>query len=320
VPSEDQLSWWPSKQVIPGSPVEFSDSFVQNIDSKIGAIKSVGVLDDKIIFGGPTSLFYVVGNGPALNGLSNDYTDAQLISSDVGCQNQASMILMPFGLMFQSQKGIYLLDRSLAVQYIGADVEAYNSYTVTSAQLMNDVNQVRFTLSNGTELVYDYYYKQWDVFAGLLVNDSGIFQNQHTILKSSGVIWQESPGVYSDNAVVIPLKIQSNWMSFANIQGFQRVYSFLLLGEYKSPHTLTVNIYTDFNDTTPSQVVTIPVLTNPGDYQYRVFLSKQKTESVKIEIIESQDSPGEGFSITSMAFIVGVKQGAFKVSAAKSFG
>lgn len=322
VPSENKLSWWYSKQVIPGLPVEFSDLFVSNIDSRINKITAVYALDDKLIFWGPTSIFYVVGDGPTSSGLNNTFTDAQIITSDVGCTNQASIVLMPLGLMFQSAKGIYLLDRSLAVQYIGADVEAFNNITITSAQLMNSVNQVRFTLQSGGFLVYDYYYKQWDTFTGLTANDSCLFQNQHTIINPSGAISQESPGTFADGSNVINISLQSNWMSFANIQGFQRVYSFLFLGEWKSPHTLTINIYSNFNEATPAQTVTIPYLTQPSVYQYRLFMNEfcAKSESIKIEIIESQTSPGEGLSISSMAFIVGTKQGLFKVPASESYG
>lgn len=318
---EQPLSWWYSKQVVPGVPVEFSDSFVNNIDSRIKQVTAAYALDDKIIFFGPTSIFYVVGDGPTANGLNNTFTDAQLVTSDVGCSNQASIVLMPFGLMFKSAKGIYLLDRSLAVQYIGADVESSNDFDITSAQLMNSVNQVRFTLSNGTELVYDYYYKQWDVFAGLSANDSVIFQEQHTFINSNGDIWQEAPGVFSDDGAIIPFHLVSNWLSFANIQGFQRIYSFLALGEWKSPHTITINIYSSFGGDTPTQTTVIPFLTEPTVYQYRVFMNAltAKNESIKIEIIESQDSPGEGFSLSNMAFIVGVKTGLNKLPASKSY-
>ena len=66
--------------------------------------------------------------------------------------------------MFQSAKGIYLMDRSLeSIKYISDAVEAYNSYTVTSSKLITSLNQVRFTLSGGVVLVYDYFVDQWSV-------------------------------------------------------------------------------------------------------------------------------------------------------------
>jgi hypothetical protein len=327
--AEDQLSWWYSQQTIPGTPVSFSEEFFENLDSRIGQAFCVAAMDDKLVFfgNGALPIFYVVGTGPSPNGTNDDFTDAIPIPSVVGCTNQASIVVTDWGIMFQSpSKGIYLLDRSLNVSYIGADVEAFNGVPVTSAQLMDNETQVRFTLNNGTELVYDNYYKQWDVFTDLSANDSGIFQQLHTFINPSGAIWQESPGTFTDNGSAILMHLKSNWMSFANIQGFQRVYSFLLFGEYKSPHTLTINIYTDFNFSTPMQTVTIPVLSNPSPlpYQFRVFMDEytMKCEAIQIEIIESQPSGsyGEGFSLSNMAFIVGVKKGLQKVTAAQSFG
>lgn len=328
IPSESPLEWWFGQQTIPGVPVQFSDVFTENVDSKIGGITAVGAMDDKIIFfgNGPTPIFYVVGTGPSPNGSNNDFSDATPVASDVGCQNQSSVVLTPVGLMFQSPKGIYLLDRSLEVSYIGADVEGFNSISVTSSQLMDDVNQVRFTLANGTELVFDYYYKQWDVFTDLNANDSGLFQTNHTIINPSGAVWQESPGTFTDNGAAILLSLTSNWMSFDNIQGYQRIYSLLFLGEWKSAHTLTFNIYTDFDDSSPLQTTVVPMLTDPSpaDYQFRVFMNDlvAKCQSIKIQITESQPAGqfGEGLSISNLAFIVGTKQGLNKVTAAQSFG
>lgn len=53
------------------------------------------------------------GNGPDATGANSDYGDPTLITSDVGCINDNSVVIMPQGLMFQSAKGIYLLDQSL---------------------------------------------------------------------------------------------------------------------------------------------------------------------------------------------------------------
>ena len=47
------------------------------------------------------------------------------------------------GVFFKSAKGIYLLDRSFQVHYIGADVEAYNALTIVGAAVVPDTNSVR---------------------------------------------------------------------------------------------------------------------------------------------------------------------------------
>ena len=109
-------------------------------------------------------------------------------------------------------------------------------------------------------------------------------------------------------------------MTLAGVQGFQRVYKLLILGEYKSPHTLAINIYQDFSST-PTQTVSIPVLSDPGVYQHRVFIKQQKCESIKIDIQETPSATlGEGCQISNLAFEVGIKKGLNKIPAAKSYG
>lgn len=318
---ESPLSWGYSKQVIPGSPVEFnSELFTQAIDPKGGPLTALAEMDDKIILFKYGFMFYVVGEGPTPSGLNNDYQDPQVISTDTGCNNQNSIVLTPIGLMFQSPKGIYLLNRALQVSYIGAEVEGFNSATVTSAILVNSLNQVRFTLNTGVCLVYDYYFQQWSVFTNINAADSTQFQNQHTYISPSGVISQEDMNVFTDNGAFIPLFMQTSWFSFAGLQGFERFYKMLLLGDYKSPHTLNITVAFDFNSSSTS-IDPIPVLTNPGVYQYRIFMPQQKCEAFQLTIGDSQTSPfGEGFSISAITLEVGLKQGLFKMPSSSSYG
>lgn len=322
VPSETPLSWWYSKQVLPGSPVEFSDLFVNNVDARIGKITALGVLDEKIIFFGPTSKYFVVGDGPAPSGANNDFSQAQHITGSTGCSNQASVLEIPIGLIYQDpSKGIYLLDRSLQENYIGKEVEQFNARTVTSSQTVPGSTSVRFTLDDGTVLIYDWFEGQWgaDPFPAA-VSSSTIFQNQFTYIQANGAILKQDPTLFTDNAAFIPMNATTGWISFAGVEGFQRVKRLLILGNYKSPHTLTINIFSDFNEAAPTQTITIPVLSDPGVYQYRIHILQQKCESIKIQILESQSTPyGEGYSLSTMAFEVGVKEGPMKLSAGKSF-
>lgn len=322
VPSESQLSWWFSKQVIPGSPVEFSDSFVQNVDSRIGAITAVGVLDEKIVLFGATSKYYVVGDGPAASGANNDFSQAQHITGSTGCSNQSSILEIPVGLLYQDPtKGIYLLDRSLQEQYIGQEVEAYNSDPITSAQTIPGTTSVRLTLTSGTVLIYDWFYGQWgaDPYAAEVIS-SVISGGKFTSVQANGLVQQETIGTFTDNSSAITMSLTTGWINFAQVQGFQRVYELLILGNYKSSHSLNVVIYSDFDDVTPTQTVVIPVTSDPGNYEYRIRLIKQKCTSVKIKIFDSnQAGTGESLSLSNMAFVVGVKKGLNKLSAARSY-
>lgn len=321
---ENPYQWGYSKEVIPGSPVEFNYlEFVENVNQSVGALSAAHEMDDKLIlFGSSGKKFYVAGDGPSAAGTNDDYTEATEIIGTTTCTNQSSIVKTPIGIFYQDPiKGIWLLDRSLQEQYIGAEVEMYNSSTITSAQLYPTQNKVMFTLSSGINLIYDYYVKQWEVdpFASNSAMDSTIYQNKLTYSQPNGIVLQQTPGQFTDNGSFIPMSLITNWFSFAGIEGFQRVLELQILGTWKSAHTLTINIYTDFS-TTPVETITIPVLTRPPLYQYRIKPIGGKCEAMQIEIIESQTSSfGEGLAISNLAFRVGVKKGLNKLPAGESY-
>ena len=106
----------------------------------------------------------------------------------------------------------------------------------------------------------------------------------------------------------------------AGLQGYERFYKVLVIGHYKSPHNLTFNAFFDFDEDSFQETV-IPVETDPGVYQYRIFLSRQKCESIRFSLEDSELSPlGEGFYLSAIAFEVGIKKGLNKMAAAVSYG
>lgn len=341
LPEEDPNQFWYSKQVVPGVPVEFSDLFVENMDEAGGPLVAAARLDSVLILFKETLLYYLTGTGPDNTGAQNDFSDPQPIACDGGCIDKRSVILTPAGLMYKSQKGIYLLDRSFSAHYIGADVEAFNDSNILSVNLIENTQQVRFCLDNGTALVYDYYMSQWAVFTNHKAVDSVIFQDQFCYLTIGGQVLQETPGQFTDNGEFIKLRLVTAWLSFAGLQAFQRVYKLLLLGEYNTPHNLTVSASYDFNPySTQAAVITAGALLQTGVYgsdatygdttpyggafplyQFVVELARQKCETIQIAIEDNQtnSSFGESCSLSSLEFEVGLKKGTNKMSPANSF-
>ncbi len=336
IPSETKNEYWISKEIIPGVPASFTDLFVKSINAFGGKETAVAQMDEKLIFFKRNCIMYTAGDGPDDTGARDDLDQPQLITTDVGCQNPRSVVIMPQGLMFQSTKGIYLLDRSLNASYIGADVEAYNNLEITSAQLITDTNQVRFTSATGTCLMYDYYFGQWSTFTNHKAVDSCIFENQFTYLDEDGNVWKETPGQYLDGAQPYKIKIRTSWLQFAGLQGFQRIYQMMILGDYKSLHKLICSIAYDFNPN-PIQQTYI----NAGEdlqplaygvsspygadevyggefplYQYRVDMDRQKCQAIQF-ILEEVPLPeyGESLSLSGFTTLVGVKQGLYKIPA-----
>jgi hypothetical protein len=336
-----------SKQVIQGTPVEFSDLFTLYVAPTIGAQGSTGgmkcifPMDDKLIIFKEDAIYYIVGNGPDNTGANNDFSEPVFITSTVGCDNKRSIVSMPQGLMFQSDKGIWLLGRDLSTQYIGASVEDFNAFTVLSAQTIPSTNQVRFNLSNGTTLMYDYYFGQWETFTGASAISSTLYQRLQTYINSYGKVYQETPGTYLDGTNPVLMSFKTGWFNLAGLQGFERAYFMYFLATYISPHILTVGISYDYNPSIVQQATIYPVNYNgaygsdslygaPQNYggngsieQWRIFFDRQKCQAIQITVTEHFDpsfgtQAGAGLTMSGINLVVGLKDGHPRINSALS--
>jgi hypothetical protein len=322
-------------------PVEFNDSLFITLDDFGGPATSLAVMDDHIIIFKERALFALTGEGPNNLGEQDDFRQPYLISSDAGCIQPNSVVRTPSSIMFQSDKGIYEVLRGFAVQYIGAPVEKYNSSTISSATLLETTNEVRFTTAAGRALVYDYFHQRWTTFTNMTAQDATSYQNRYVYIRPDGTVMSETPNYYYDNGSYIKTKLVSAWISLGGIQGFERLYQMELLGNYKASHKLRVAMAYDFVDAYLHDTVinATPVL-NPsfygkdtygtetpygGDgllYQFRIFPKIQKCQSFKIciEDFSGTENGGEGYTLSNIAAIVGIKTGLNKLAAQRSFG
>lgn len=331
IDAEDRNRLWYSKQLIESVPVEFSDLFTyfvaptQGGQGSTGKCTAIGYLDDKLIIfkGEGNAIYYINGAGPDNTGANNQYSQPIFITSPVGCTNQRSITLTPNGLMFQAAnaKGIWLLGRDLGVSYIGSAVESYNAYTVTSAVTVPNTNQVRFTMSDGTTLVYDYYVEQWSTFTGVNAASSCIYDSAHSLLSTGGTAYKQTAGTYVDGATSVTMSFTTGWINLAGLRGYERSYFFFLLGTYLSAHTLTFQIYYDYDDTVVQTSTFTPSDLSANDIEdVRVFLTNQRCKAFKLTVTESVSASGAGLTISGIQAMVGLKKSYATISAAKSVG
>lgn len=348
VDAEDPNLLWFSKQVIEATPVEMSDLFTFYVapttaaQGSTGPITALAPMDDKLIIFKENAIYYINGTGPDNTGSNNNYSQPIYITSTVGCANQSSIVFMPSGIMFQSSKGIWLLGRDLSTQYIGAPVEQFNSSLVQSAVNVPETNEVRFTLSTGQTLMYDYYYQQWGAFVGVPAISSCVYQGLHAFLNSYGKVLQEDPGSYLDDSNPVLISFTTSWLNLAGISGYQRIYEFQLLGDYISPHLLSVYVAFDFG--APIQHSMIHPTNYTGSYgsdsafgqtsqfggpgnleQWRVQTQIQKCQVFQITIQEVFDSTfgvlaGQGLNLSGINCVIGVKKGYRPLKGANSVG
>ena len=352
VDAEDRNLLWYSKQCIEATPVEMSDLFTVFIPPTVatatGEITALSPMDDKLIISkGGNSFVYINGSGPDNTGANSQYSPPIFITSTVGCANQKSIVLIPQGMMFQSNKGIWLLGRGLDTSYIGAAVEDFTTgATVLSAVTVPETNQVRFTLDTGITLMYDYFYGQWGSFVGTPSLSSCIWQDLHTFINSYGAAYQESPGAYLDGSNPVLMKFRTGPIRIGELQHYQRAYFFYLLGDYISPHKLVVSMAYDYSNS-PSQSVIItptnfstPYGSGPSQSPYgqgnpyggpgisenwRVFLERQRCMAISLTCQEVYDASlgvpaGAGLTLSGINMVCAFKKPFRPQSAAHSAG
>ena len=322
-----------SKQHVTDEGVAFSDLFNIQVGNQGGAVTALAVLDEKLVLLKETSLYILSGEGPTDTGAQNDFLNPQQVSSDVGCTEPESVVETPQGIMFKSAKGIYLLTRSLEVQYVGAKVEDFNALDVSGAVVVPNQNQVRFTTTAGTTLVWDYFFQQWNTFNNQAAISCVGWQNQFVFLSSAGDSWKEVDGSFSDNGIPIRSRIGTQWFQVGGLQGFQRVYRGIILGQYVGEHRLRVRVAYDFEDFYREDFLMEPAPVVLGDvfgtgvfgsgdfgggtgvYQFEFKPARQKCQAMRILIEDTfPENQGTGsFNITGLTLVIGVKGGTNRI-------
>jgi len=355
IDAEDQNLLWFSKQVIENVPVEMSDLLTLYVAPTTSAQGSTGTLtalypmDDKLILFKKDAIYYINGTGPDNTGAQNGYSQPIFITASVGCANPNSIVLIPSGLMFQSDKGIWLLGRDLSTNYIGAPVESYNSQIVLSATNVPGTTQARFILGDNVTLMYDYFFNQWGTHTNIAAISSTLYQGKHTYLNSYQQVYQETPGTYTDGSEPVLMSLTTSWINVAGLQGFERFYFANLLGTYITPFKLSVGLAYNYNPSFTQAISVTPDnytpawggmaqwgsdswgasagvnSSNANVFSARLFPNMQKCESFQVTIQEIYDPSfgvpaGEGLSLSGLALIVGMKRGFRTQSARRSYG
>lgn len=293
-----------------------------------GAITGLASMDDKLIVFKERAIYALYGDGPGPSGQGQAFGLTR-IAADTGCSSGYSIVTTRDGVMYKAPVGICLLSRSLQVQYVGAPVEdVVNEYgTFTSAVTHPTESWVLFTLGpntngHGVTLMYDYFYQKWSKWffkvnsvADKVVQAADVSNGLYTWITSDAKPCQESTA-YLDDGAYVSMTIETAWLKFAGLVGFQRVRDVLLLGEAVAPHDLQLSFATNYDDSAYSQSLTFSssVLVWPSE-QFGAKIINQKSSSLRIKIkdIQGAVNPGSGAGpiIAGLGLSLGVKGNLF---------
>ena len=222
-------------------------------------------LDDKLVIGTANGIFIVYGQGPADNGQGSDLTIPQPIACDSGPIDWRAGIVFPGGLIYRSQTGFMLCDRSLNVSWIGKDVvDLLTQYpTVLSAVTVPTATQLRFLCqaANGQTvvLVYDYLVQKWLQHSYLWASRGASLMltgttpqnpSSYAMLGADGAFWQEqqpsAAQAYMDETetgifTFVSTNYTSAWFKIQGVNGYQRVTQVQVLFEEQDDAGIGMN-------------------------------------------------------------------------------
>lgn len=351
ITKDDPISLSYSQMKLAYNGFEFNEStFIIDVLDKRGiaedSLKGFIAMDGRLLVFKETSVLYINGFGPSRANTNDDFSMPQLITTDTGCTEPRSIVMMPQGVMFKSDKGIYIINRKLEAQYIGAPVERFNSYTITSAILNEGSNEVRFTTLEGKLLVYNYFTNAWSWFNDLPCISACVWNNKYTILTTDNKVFVENK---THNKIVegvtqteIVQKISSPWIKMDKVQGWEKAYAVRVVGFYKSLHQLKMKVFYDYELYASEEYLIDPlaesqynIVTRPtnediengtatnGVYQMVIDLIRKNCQAFRLEItdvpLDISSNTGECFALSNITLTVGVKKGAAKIQALKSY-
>lgn len=340
----DEDTIWYSKTLLSFEGPAFNEALtIQAFDG--GRVTALATLDGALVIFKRGSIWLVEGDGHDDTGNNSTLTEPRRVSSDAGCIDFRTVAVIPEGLMFQSERGIYLLSRALDVTFVGEDVadktQASGAY-LTSAVVVPTQNQVRFSRAltgaqNGLwdVLVYDYLNRAWSVFryhdawfaAQRGAQGACLINGVYTYVTPDGQEYEENTGTYLDLGTTwVTMRVQTAWIPLSgSLQGSQRVWRAGILAERASAHGVTLTVDVDYDQANPQTATfTEATVTALGTVeQLEIRPVKQRCTAIRLKFEDSAPAvlgSGQGASLDAVSLEYGVLPGKGRRLAASQKG
>jgi hypothetical protein len=340
VASAEVGSWlYPSKPFYPGRAPEFNAGQYLDIDPSSGPIIGLAALDENIIIFKSDRVYVLSGNGPDATG-NGSFNPPQNLSIDTGLLDPKSIVTTEAGVYFRSTRGLQLLNRSLQLNWVGQNIDGYlngTNATVTSAAVDAPTCTVRFSLSTGPVLVYDYTNQVWSTYSyahynngtSLYVQSMAMDPTQKNLWISwfatvpaatNGIAYEPTLNITSfvDGATNVNATVQSGHVQLAGPLGYGRARRCNIYGTIITPGVnISIFFIYDNGSQTSSQIVyTLPGATPNVPFAVRVRVPRQICRTISVRIVMSTAT--EACVISGVEFETLVKSGALRTADAAS--
>lgn len=268
-----------------------------------GNIRSLGVLDDKLIVFCENDILFLAGLGPDATG-AGGFTPLTPIPTAEPIKDDLSVIEIASGLLYSSESGISLIARDLSTRTFTQETfEFLNDVSVLGTVFHNKRKTAYFLLNNNSILSVCETTLQFThiplAMQGTAIESIGLYNDQ--IMLSSSVEQFSGGSVRSlfletsigvDGSTNYEYLYDTGWIPMDGPQGYVNVRSIQLLAKLGADaatqpgEVITCKIYYDYDNTT-AETHTEALGAHQHVFQWSIKPQKNKMQSIRIIISES---------------------------------
>jgi len=279
---------------------------------------SLAVLDDYIIVGCGQSMRYLApGQLPDATGANGSLPTLITLPYQNGCTG--AMETVRAGVAYSSTAGgIWLMTRQLTNEWLSQPLQ---TDITTAISITVDDKQRMFVTAGGTGIyVFDMVSRIWaryDVTAptSLITN----YRGQATYQDATYVMRQGTgfADVRGNASLGIPMEFNLGSISFGTIRNWKRLWELQLVGKYKGPHNLYVELSSPDMYGNPTSIYDLTPDPNKP-YIYAFNPKEEEASTWELHVSTNFDLipfPGDSCVIEMLGAEVGVEAGISRVNA-----
>jgi hypothetical protein len=301
----------------------FNPSFSFAVPGGAGDITALASMDGLLIIFKRNAVFLVDGDGPPENGGSGaEFSPPRRLNTEFGCVDPRSIVYLPDGVAYRSERGIELLNRSLQVKdpslgdFVRQTVEA-NPHTggscfdrtngralwVIGPDVAEDGG-----LTSSVILTLDITAKAWSVwrpdaslgvlqtvaYADLAVDGK---EASRVVYASEEGICYEDHTTHLDAGAYVPMRVETGWVRMQSMQDRLLFTDMYVLAQKTSGiggdnHGLKLQVAYDYDQSYGfSKVFTADRMLAKGVEQFQWQLPRQNGQSVRFKL--EDESPND---------------------------
>lgn len=290
---------------------EWNEEGQFQIDDQFGDLTAgIGMGERNILFK-RDAVYWIAGAGPDDAG-NGTFSDPQRIDGAPGTTTPRSLVATDMGVFYQApDKVVWLLTPGLERIPLG-DPCVDITDTITSAALVPDRREVRFTTAAGTTLKYDLTHKRWMTNTGQPALSSTVWSGTWYYVHTNSSVRHEDRTVWAEVGTGYQAILEFTWLSLAQLNGYSRIWAIHILGELLGTHSLTATLTADYGTvgSVSRNVSSAALISTLHGYRVecRVPLTMQQNTALKLLLADGAPSTA-GFGIDAFLLQCGFQPG-----------